>query len=617
MPQTKDHAPLGATIAGDGVDFRVWSPDAARIDVDLRGGRLVAMSRDDDGVWFAHAGGIGAGAHYRFRVDDSWSYPDPYSRSQPDGVHGESEVIDPGVFRWTDEGWHGLTGHGLVIYELHIGAFTREGTFDAAAAQLDELAALGVTAIELMPFVEFPGERNWGYDGVDLFAPSHVYGGPEAMRRFVDTAHAYGIGVIVDAVYNHFGPDGNYLLAYARDYLTDHHQTPWGDAVNFDGERSQMVRRLVLDNVRHWMSEYHIDGMRIDAAFTFRDDSPRHILAEISATARAAVAPERSIVMIAETYENDVRYLRPESDGGLGFDAVWADDFHHTIHARVTNEHGGYYADYEGTLDELARTIEHGWLYEGQQSKHFGAARGTSARDVPAQGLVYCIQNHDQIANRAFGRRMSHGIDAEQYRAWSALLLLLPYTPMIFMGQEFVASTAFRYFTDHPDELGRAVNEGRYAEFAQNESEAERERRFPDPQAEEAFAASQLDLGERNQRPGRDVLALYQALLALRREDAVLREQDRRGLRARAVGDVLVVVMNGGEERRLIVVNTGDADEISLAGTDVGSAVAGRRWAAVVSTDEVRFGGEGRPASIEAGVIRMAPRSAAWFAAPT
>lgn len=601
-------APLGATVDGDAVDFRVWSPDAVRMAVEIAGHARAAMARNESDVWHARIGGIGAGARYFFRIDDRWSYPDPYSRSQPDGPYAASEVIDPGAFAWRDGGWGGLTTRGLVVYELHPGTFTAEGTFDAAAAQLGGLSRLGVTAVELMPVAEFPGGRNWGYDGVDLFAPSHIYGGPEGMRRFVDAAHAHGIGVILDCVYNHFGPDGAYFTQFARDYLTPRHETPWGDAINYDdGPHARMVRRLVLDNARAWVREYHIDGIRIDAAFTFKDDSPRHILGELAAAARNA-ARSRSIVMIAETYENDVRYLRPESAGGFGFDAVWADDFHHTIHARVTHERGGYYADYDGTMTELARTIERGWLYEGQQSRHFGAARGTSSRDVPAPALIYALENHDQVANHAFGQRLRDGLPASLYRAWSALLLLLPYTPMIFMGQEFMATTPFRYFTDHHGELGLAVTEGRFAQFALYEGEEERRRRFPDPQAEATFLTSKLNRTEASVAPGSGVLALYEALLRVRREDPVLAAQDRFAMSVQAIDDdALAIEMDHGAGRRLLVLNTGPAREIAL---DAGHSAG---WRVELSTDEQRFGGSGDAMRVTDGGVSMPAESAVWL----
>ncbi|TAK54075.1 MAG: malto-oligosyltrehalose trehalohydrolase, partial [Dehalococcoidia bacterium] len=395
---------------------------------------LFPMVRDSGETWYAFVPGIGPGVRYRYRIDDHGLFPDPYSRSQPEGPHGPSEIVDPKAHEWHDDGWPGLRPDGLIVYECHVGCLTPEGTFDALIGQLDTLRRLGVNAIELMPVAEFPGSRNWGYDGVDLFAPSRNYGGPEGLRRLVDAAHARGLGVILDVVYNHFGPDGNYLLQYCPDYVTDRYTTPWGDAVNYDGPRSAMVRRFVVDNACRWLREYHIDGLRLDATFAIFDHSQRHILEEIATAARASV--ERDVVLIAETHENDAGYLRPASEGGFGFDAVWVDDFHHGVHTAASREHSTYYADYDGTLAQLARTIRRGWLFEGQPSKHTGAERGTPSDGLPARSFVYCIQNHDQIGNRAFGRRLSHLVGPGIDRAWAALLLLLPYTPMLFMGQE-------------------------------------------------------------------------------------------------------------------------------------------------------------------------------------
>ena len=325
---------------------------------------------------------------------------------------------------------------GLVIYQCHVGAATPSGTFDSLIGELPRLKKLGVNAIEPLPIIEFPGCRNWGYDGVDLFAPSHVYGGPDALKRFVDAAHQHGLGVMLDVVYNHFGPDGNYLRDFAPDYFTDSHHTPWGAAINYDGPGSQWVRKLVIDNARYWLQEYHADGLRLDATHAIFDDSDRHLLAELTQAVRASLPAERQVVLIAETSENDVRYLKPVEDGGFGFDAVWADDFHHSLRRYLAGDHEGYYADYAGTLDEVARCIEQGWLYEGQSTPRTGfkTPRGTPARDRPAYQFVFAIQNHDQIGNRAFGERLHHQIDQERYRAASTLLLFLPYTPDVVHG---------------------------------------------------------------------------------------------------------------------------------------------------------------------------------------
>ncbi len=610
------HAPMGATTVADGVEFRVWAPDADRIDVEIEGHPHTPLKRNAEGVWIGRIGGLATGTRYRYRIDDRWGYPDPYSRSQPEGPHGPSEVIDAASYLWHDGNWRGLTARGLTIYELHVGAYTHEGTFDALTEQLDAIAALGVRAIELMPIAEFPGARNWGYDGVNLFAPSHVYGGPKGLRNLVDAAHARGIGVILDVVYNHFGPDGNFLPQFSREYFTHRHETRWGDAINFDGPNSTMVRRFVIDNACRWFNEYHIDGLRIDAAFTIFDDSPRHILEELATTVRAVVPPGRQIVMIAETYENNVRYAHSADEGGLGFDAVWADDFHHVVHARAGHEYGGYYEDYAGTLKELARTINHGWLYEGQRSKHLGILRGTSASDLAAEHFVYCIDNHDQAANRAFGRRLSHVVGVEQHRAWSALLLLLPYTPMIFMGQEFAASTSFYYFTDHPGELGEQIRAGRHSEFAENENADERERRFPDPQDPRMFEESKLRLEERDTAAGRGTRELYTELLRVRVSDVVLSHQDRHHMRAHALSDTLLVVhLWHGHEHRLLVANFGIAlDEAPLSAHNADELRA-LAWRSVLSTDNAGFGGGGGSARIDAETVSLPANTVVWLAA--
>ncbi|HTD76145.1 MAG TPA: alpha-amylase family glycosyl hydrolase, partial [Chloroflexota bacterium] len=385
-----------------GVKFSVWAPAVQRVEVELDGGRLVPLQPDANGVWSGLVSDAGPGTRYRYRLNGEVARPDPYSRSQPEGPHGPSEVVDPEAFDWHDAGWPGLGIQGLVVYQLHVGTATPEGTFDSLISQLPRLKALGVNAIEPLPVAEFPGRRNWGYDGVDLFAASHVYGGPWAFQRFVDAAHAHGLGVLVDVVYNHLGPDGNYLRDFSPDYFTERYHTPWGAAINYDGPNSEWVRKLVLDNARFWLHECHADGLRLDATHAIFDRSPKHLLAELTQTVRDSLPAGRQAVLIAETSENDVRYLKPVDEGGFGLDAVWADDFHHTLRRYLAGDHEGYYANYEGTLDEVARIIEQGWLYEGQLT-HAGRQqpRGTPARERPAWQFVYVLQNHDQVGNRA------------------------------------------------------------------------------------------------------------------------------------------------------------------------------------------------------------------------
>jgi maltooligosyltrehalose trehalohydrolase len=605
---------MGANVVTGGAQFRVWAPNAARIDVAV-GDVLVPMVREYAETWYAFVAGVSPGARYRYRIDDHGLFPDPYSRSQPDGPHGSSEVVDPATFSWHDGDWPGLRIDGIAIYECHVGCYTPEGTFDALIGQLDALKALGINALELMPVAEFPGARNWGYDGVDLFAPSRNYGGPEALRRLVDAAHERGIGIILDVVYNHFGPDGNYLLQFSRDYITDRYTTPWGDAVNFDGERSKMVRRFVIDNACAWLREFHIDGLRLDATFAIFDHSPRHILEEIATSARASV--DRSIVLIAETHENDAGYLRPTSAGGFGFDAVWVDDFHHAVHTSTSHEHSGYYADYDGTLDQLARTIRRGWLFEGQRSEHFGAGRGTPSTGVPARGFVYCVQNHDQIGSHAFGRRLSHLVGAGLDRPWAALLLLLPYTPMLFMGQEFASSARFHYFTDHKPELGRLVTEGRHRESARlsGSSDPGQQRAMPDPQSEQTFLDSKLDTRERDEGVGRQTWLMHAELFALRRSDAVLRRQDRTKMRVDVAGDLLLVHSWHGRDHRLLAANVGMGIDATHGSLGVPRRLLGRRWLTALTSDDRRFGGTGGQIRIDDHLVSMPPHTVAWLVA--
>jgi maltooligosyltrehalose trehalohydrolase len=453
---------------------------------------------------------------------------------------------------------------GLVIYQVHVGTFTREGTFEAVARQLARLKSLGVGAIQLLPLAEFPGERNWGYDGVDLFAVSHTYGGPLALRRLVDAAHALGLGVIIDVVYNHLGPDGNYLRDFSANYFTNHYHTPWGDAINFDGDDSLAVRGLMLDNARYWVREFHADGLRLDATHAIHDASPRHILAEITEAARASARSDRNVVLIAETGENDVRYLRSVAEGGFGFDAVYADDFHHALRRYLAGDHEGYYADFDGTLEEVARCIEQGWLYEGQPTRRSNGEhrRGTQARHQPAWQFIYALQNHDQVGNRACGERLHHQVGIERFAVASALLLFLPFTDLLFMGQEFGASSPFQFFTDHHRELGRLVTEGRRREFSafSDFADAALRERIPDPQAESTFLASKLRLSEADAPAGSDLQRWYTSLLSLRRTDPVLVDQSREHLSARALArDVLAVRRWLANEERLLLVNFGDA----------------------------------------------------------
>ncbi|MDP9363485.1 MAG: malto-oligosyltrehalose trehalohydrolase, partial [Chloroflexota bacterium] len=560
---------MGANVTAEGTRFAVWAPNARRVEVVIEGGDAHALSRREDDVHEGTVPGIGAGARYRFRLDGGEAYPDPYSRFQPEGPHGPSEVVDPGAFAWSGAGWPGLGPDGLVIYECHVGTMTPEGTFQALIGQLPELKRLGVTALELMPVAECPGRRNWGYDGVDLFAPSRNYGRPEDLKKLVDEAHRLGLGVLLDVVYNHLGPDGNYLRAFSDHYFTDRHQTPWGDALNYDGPGSRFVRDLAIDNACYWLAEFHLDGLRLDATHAIVDDSPTHLLAELNDRARAATP--RRVVLVAEDERNDVRLVRPREEGGYGLDGVWADDFHHAVRVLLTGEREGYYGDYAGTPTEAARALRDGFVFQGQPKPRSGEPRGTEVTDEPARAFVFAIQNHDQVGNRAYGERLHHDVDAGRYAAASALLLLAPQTPLLFMGQEFAASASFMFFTDHEPDLGSNVTEGRRDEFKGFRAFADPLLRetIPDPQAEETFVRSRLNLRER--QANADIYRLYRDLLALRRHDPVLTAQDRQAMAVEVVGaQTLVVHRWHGDEHRLLIANFGPSLGVAPADPALG-----------------------------------------------
>jgi maltooligosyltrehalose trehalohydrolase len=559
---------------------------------DGRPGASLLMTGEGEGFFSTALAGAGAGVRYALRVDGEGPFPDPWSRSQPDGVHGPSEVV-VSDFAWTDAGWKGPDPEAQVLYEVHVGTATPEGTFEALLPRLRELRELGVTTLELMPLASFPGTRNWGYDGVDLFAPPAVYGGPQGLRRLIDAAHAEGLAVLIDAVYNHYGPDGNYLRCYSPHYFTGRHHTPWGEAVNYDGEGSAVVRELVLSNVEMWIRDYHADGLRLDAAHAIVDDGTPHLLEEIVARARAS-APGRRVVVIAEDERNDTRLLRPPAQGGHGLDGVWADDFHHQLRRAFAGDSEGYYRDYTGTTDDLARTLRRGWFYEGQVSQVLGHARGTPVEGVEPWRLVHCIQNHDQVGNRAHGERLGADVSPAAFRAMSTLLLLSPYTPLLFMGQEWNAGTPFLYFTDHHAELGKQVTEGRRKEFAGFARFAGDE--VPDPQALETFTRSKLDWREAERPEHAGVRALYRELLRLRATDPCLRERRRGHFDVRPMGEQgLMLERRGSEGALLVLVNVRGSLEHRLP----------ERAGLVLWSEAPRFGGTLAEAPLRSGVVRL------------
>jgi maltooligosyltrehalose trehalohydrolase len=613
-PHAGTMARPGAVRTAEGVQFRIWSPGSEDVAVIIEGDGNPAthpLEAESDGWFSGVVAGAGAGTRYRLCLDNDAVYPDPLSRSQPDGVHGASQVVDPGTFRWSDDEWVGRPLEDLVIYELHIGTATTEGTFDALIPRLRDIADLGATAIEIMPVGEFPGARNWGYDGVYLFAPASVYGGADGLRRLVDAAHGHGLAVILDVVYNHFGPEGNYLHAVSGGRIFTHrHQTPWGAAVNYDDDASEGVREIVLANVVEWIRDYHIDGLRLDAAHAIVDESRAHILAEIAAAAHAAA--DRPVTVIAEDERNERRLLLPPP-AGFGIDGVWADDLHHSLRRLLAGDRHGYYAAYDGTTAELEKTLRQGWLYEGELYEPSGMARGTPSRGIPPHCFVHCLQNHDQVGNRAMGERLHHQVDVAAYRAASALLLLSPYSPLLWMGQEWAASAPFQYFTDHPEELGRLVTSGRRREFGRFPAfrdPAVRDR-IPDPQAEQTFQRSRLDWGERQHEPHAGVLRLYRELLRVRREHPAMRSRERSDWSVQAVSDGAIALRRKGSEGDvLLVANLAGRLVLDLGSGPVTAPERGE-WAVMLHSEEPRFGGSRSAVDLRGGRLELAGPCAA------
>lgn len=516
--------------------FRVWGPRAKRVSVVVDGERY-AMEREPRGWWAATVDGAHAGSRYGFLLDDDETLvPDPRSARQPEGVHGLSELVDHTAFAWSDAGWRPPTLASSVIYELHPGTFTAEGTLDAAIARLDYLRELGITHVELMPLAAAEGERGWGYDGVALYAPLEAYGGPDAVKRFVDAAHGRGLAVLIDVVYNHFGPSGNYTGKFGG-YLTDRHTTPWGGAVNFEDAGSAEVRDFFIENAVMWLRDYHFDGLRVDAVHSFIDRSATHFLEQLEEEVRAlSNHTGRHYVVIAESDLNDPRLVTAREAGGYGLDAQWSDDFHHALWSVLTGETRGYYQDFAeiggvGPIAHLAKAIKEVFVYQGQYSPHRRRNHGRPVVALPADRFLGFIQNHDQVGNRAQGDRLSHLVDIGRAKIGAAMVLLAPFVPMLFAGEEFAASSPFQYFTDFQDkELGRLVSEGRRKEFVAFGWSPEE---VPDPQEEETFLRSKLRWEEVGQGAHAEMLEWYRQLIALRRQESALTRGDLRDVQVR------------------------------------------------------------------------------------
>ncbi len=583
--------PVGAEPQPDGTThFRVWAPKRSRVEILLESG-AVALEREADG-YFSCSAAAPPGSLYRFRLDGGDAFPDPVSRFQPEGPHGPSEVVDP-KFAWSDAGWNGVFLRGQVIYEMHIGTFTPEGTWDAARNQLEELAETGVTLLEIMPVADFPGRFGWGYDGVGLFAPVALYGRPDDFRRFVDEAHRLGMGVILDVVYNHVGPDGNYLKQYSDLYFTDRYQNEWGEAINYDGEGSGPVREWVLSNARYWPLEYHLDGLRLDATQQIFDSSPEHIIAAVARAVRQAARP-RHTVLVAENEPQHTRLVRPAGQGGCGLDALWNDDFHHTARVAVTGHNEAYYTDYLGSPQELISAVKYGYLFQGQRYKWQSKRRGTPAWGLdPAQFITF-IENHDQIANSGRSERLAAFVDHGRLKAITTLLLLAPGTPMLFQGQEFASSARFLYFADHEPGLATQVHRGRVHFLAQFPSLAQPEMlpHFPNPADPATFESCKLDFSERRSHAA--MYRLHKDLLRLRREDPVFRAQRKGGVDGAVLGpEALVLRFFAPEGDRLVIVNLGRDLVADPAPEPLLAPPEDMLWEVVFSTEHPDYDGAG------------------------
>jgi maltooligosyltrehalose trehalohydrolase len=601
----------GAELGPDGVRYCVWAPERKGLAVRIlarygEGERVVPLSSDAPGYHSALDPKGRAGDRYLIVIEDGAAFPSPASRFQPDGVHGPSQVVDSSAYRWSDGAWVRPPFRDLVIYELHLGTFTTEGTYRAAIGRLPFLRELGVNAVEIMPLADFPGGHNWGYDGVHPYAPARAYGQPDELRALVDAAHGEGIAVILDVVFNHLGPDGNYLRCFSPHYFESDHHTPWGEAINFSRENCAAVRAFFRDNLVYWMRDFHLDGFRLDATHAIIDDTKPHILAELAETVRALGG-----YIIAEDERNEASLITPSVEGGCGFDAVWADDFHHSVENALMDV-SMYACFFSGDLAELAETIQEGWVYRGQPRLDGKMRPGTPCRHLPPERFVFCISNHDQCGNRAFGERLNHLTSPDAYRAASVLLCLTPYTPMLFMGQEWAASAPFQYFTDHNEDLGRLVDKGRRGDmekfpvFAAMLANAD----IPAPQNPATFERSKLDWDEIEREPHAACLRLYREALRLRHEHPAFRPHSRAGYRVAAMEcGVLALRLTAGNVEWLILADLLGGHAGKVGDDEMTRLPSGETWRLVLRSNAAEFGGR-EPATFDERTGRFAIEAA-------
>lgn len=578
----------GARYLGDNsCKFTVWAPLANRVELLLVSppGRVLPMEPGANGYWRTAADGVTPGARYLYRLDGTADLPDPASLSQPEGVHAPSAVVDHAAYRWDEGGWRGMVPADTVIYELHVGTFTPEGTFDAVIPRLGRLKELGITALELMPVAQFPGERNWGYDGVYPYSVHFSYGGPDGLKRLVSACHRSGLAVILDVVYNHLGPEGNYLARYGP-YFTDRSRTPWGDAVNLDGAGSDQVRDFLIENALHWFRDYRVDALRLDAVHGLTPPGAGRFLRELAQRVRdLSIRSGKRLFLTAESNLNDPAIVTSAEAGGLGLDAQWCDDFHHSLHALLTRERDGYYQDF-GRLGDLAATLREGFAYSGRYSRYRGRSYGASARGIPAERFIVCTQNHDQIGNRPLGERLSRLVSFEALKLAAGVLLLSPYIPLLFMGEEYGEEAPFLYFVDHSDPaLLEAVRTGRRAEFEALGLAGEP----PDPAGVEAFLASKLRWERRELGRHRLLLGLYRRLLGLRRELTCLAVPDNGNLEAFALeGDGILFLRRWRDGEQVVCIGN-----FSRRDRRIRSLPVAGEWARLIDSADAAWGGPG------------------------
>ncbi len=610
MIENSDLRPLGATILDSGAcSFLVWAPRATQAEVLILAParRAIPMKRLPCGYFYAEAQDVLPGAEYKYRLDGGSERPDPASKFQPHGVHGPSQAVSS-QFDWNDRAWRGIPLSQYVIYELHVGTFTPQGTFDAILPRLESLKDMGITAIELMPVAQFPGDRNWGYDGVYPFAVQNSYGGREALKRLVDACHSLGIAVVLDVVYNHLGPEGNYSADFGP-YFTSNYKTAWGDALNFEGPDSDPVRRYFMDNALQWLDEFHMDALRLDAVHAILDISARPFIKELALTVQKfAELSNRLVYLMPESNRNDSHMVRPPEVGGWGLASVWNDDFHHALHVLLTGERDGYYQDYDG-IEDLARSFRDGFVFSGQYSKYRKRRHGNSSSGLQGEHFIVFAQNHDQVGNRREGDRLTHLVSFEQLKMAAAAVIFSPFLPLVFMGEEYGDPAPFQYFVSHSDpQLIEAVRQGRIAEFDSLDHSSQ----VPDPQSEEAFQHSKLNWNLRNEGQHKALGDFYRELLRLRREVPALAQLDMETLEVEAMPGGLLLRRWSGSSHVLAIFHFDSNPR------EIGAALPCGVWRKMLDSSDSRWGGPGSGLPDDSGSsgeigLQVAPRSVALF----